>query len=228
MINASKFNYALIAITLIIMSINPSAIHAFQPKYNTIMIDPAGDVGHPERKLSQGYERAQTLAFAEALKQALYTRYGTTALLTRTAGEEIQPLQIASFANRLDIDFFLRIQIYKEESAKPKIFIYQRVQNPLLDFAANTYSPLDFIPLDQSHIRNINTSKLLGQHMQTVFTQTKEDKKKFDFYGPFGLPIAPLAGIIAPALLLEIGIDKDYKWQSLIDDIVDSLSFLAK
>ena len=53
----------------------------------TIMIDPAGHAKNTGRKLSDGYERAETLKFAEALKVTLEELYKAKALLTRAPGE---------------------------------------------------------------------------------------------------------------------------------------------
>lgn len=191
----------------------------------TIMLDPAGHARNTGRRLVNSFERAETLKLAESLRAMLESRYNLKVILTRSPGEEIVPLQNASFANRLSVDFFLSLHIYKEESVKPRLYAYHLVYNPVADFAQRMLEPLAFIPIHQAHFANIHKTTLAGKMMKSKLIQA-ENQKLFDFHGLFGVPIKPLVGITAPALLLEIGINDDEKWQNLIEPIVDSLSFL--
>lgn len=192
-----------------------------------IMINPAGHATAVGRKLSEGYERAETLKFAEKLQEELLNNYQVNAILTRSPGEQTSPLQIASFANRLSIDFFLSLHLYREKSAKPKMYLYQLVYNPLVDFAHRTINPLAFVPLLQAHFKNIHTSQAIALQMQKTLTHEKY-QKQFDLAEPSGIPLKPLVGITAPALALEIGINDDSQLISLVEPIVESLNFLSK
>jgi len=193
----------------------------------TIMLDPAGHARNSGRKLSNNFERAETLKLAESLSSILEERYKLKVVFTRSPGEEIVPLQNASFANRLDVDFFLSLHIYKEESAKPKIFAYHLVFNPIADFAKRTIDPLSFIPVHQAHFMSINRTVFAGNMIKSILNR-QEYQKQFDFYGLYGIPLKPLVGMSVPALLLEIGINEDDKWQSLVEPIIDSLFFLTQ
>jgi len=193
----------------------------------TIMLDPAGHARNTGRKLANGFERAETLKLAESLSTLLEDRYKLKVVFTRSPGEEIVPLQNASFANRLDVDFFLSLHIYKEESAKPKIFAYHLVFNPIADFALRTIDPLSFIPVHQAHFMSIQRTVFAGNMMRSTLLR-QEYQKLFDFYGLYGIPLKPLVGMSVPALLLEIGINEDDKWQSLVEPIIDSLFFLTR
>jgi len=193
----------------------------------TIMLDPAGHAKNTGRKLINSYERAETLKLAESLSTILEDRYKLKVVFTRSPGEEIVPLQNASFANRLDVDFFLSLHIYKEETAKPKIFAYHLVFNPVADFAKRTIDPLSFIPVHQAHFTSINRTVFAGNMIKSTLN-SQQYQKQFDFYGLYGIPLKPLVGMSVPALLLEIGINEDDKWQSLVEPIIDSLFFLTK
>jgi len=208
---------------------NITCMYYFQPpqKRTLVMLSPAGDAHDPQRELAIGYERGQTLEFAHQLKKKLIDFYGIQALLSRSPGQDTIALQTASFANRLNINFFLQIHMYKEEAAKPKIFIYQLVYNPLTDFAQKHLSIHDFIPLHLAHTLNIHTSKTFGQQMKKSLSQKHYDKL-FNCYGLYGIPLSPLAGITAPALLIEIGINRDDKWHALVDAVAESLEFLVE
>ena len=197
-----------------------------QPK-PIIMIAPAGHAQHLGRKIHDTYERAETLKFAEKLKEKIEHSYNVNVVLSRAFGEEILPLQSASFANRLKVKFFLSLHLYQEESLKPKIFLYHLVYNPLIDFNHPQKKFPTFVPLHQAHFKSIQTTKILGNYIKDSF-QNHNYKKQFDLYGPYGLPCKPLVGISAPALAFEIGIHKINQWESLIDPVVTMLDSIIK
>lgn len=193
----------------------------------SVMINPAGHARDPGRRLIEGVERAQTFKFAEKLQQELQKKYGIKVILTRYPGEEISEWEPASFANRLGTDFYLSIHLYREESLKPKVFLYQLVYNPMIDLYVKSFDPYVFLPVNQAHFQNINKTRFYGKCIKDTLT-LKPYKNRFDFYGLYGLPLKPLCGIVAPALLLEVGIHRDEQWPSLIDPVVESLSFLGQ
>lgn len=201
----------------------------FADKPVIVMINPAGHAKNVGRKLLFGeYERTVSYDFAEKLQQALKDKYGVRTVLTRFVGEEIvDPLQNASFANRLGVDFYLSLHFYGEESVKPKIFIYSLVYNPVMDFARRTFDLPFFIPIHQAHFGNIYKSKDLGKKMKEILTSSQY-QKLFDCYGLFGIPIRPLCGILAPAISIEIGLHQESAIKTLIEPIVESLNFLKE
>lgn len=192
-----------------------------------IVIDPAGDAVDVGRSIVQGYERAQTLRFAHALKKSLLKKYEVYPVISRTSGEKILPLQIPSFSNRLGATFFLRIHMYREESEKPKLFFYHLLFDPFVDTAQRYFDPLNLVPLHQAHFANVHVSRLYGTKMYEYLNK-KNFKRYFDCYQLLGIPLKNLIGITAPAILLEIGICREGKWKNLVEPIVDSLSFLTK
>jgi hypothetical protein len=68
-------------------------------------------------------------------------------------------------------------------------------------------------------------TKFYGTRMYD-FLNKDSFKKYFDCHSLIGLPLRSLVGISAPAVLLEIGICREDKWQSLVEPIADSLCFL--
>lgn len=190
-----------------------------------VMIDPAGHAKNVGRRLVESYERGETFKFAEKLKDALSEKYGVRSVLTRYPGEEIIELQNASFANRLQVDFYLSLNIYREESVKPKIFVYHLVYDPMVDLARRIIDNLLFIPIHQAHFKNIHRTKFLCNHMRSILFKP-DYQKKFDFYGPYGIPFKPLIGVTAPAIGIELGISEEDKWQNLVEPLVESLKFL--
>ena len=201
-------------------------LHAFDNQ-TLIMINPSGDAKNVGRKLVEGYERAQTFEFAKALQEALQERHNVRAVLTRFPGEEIVDLQNASFANRLGVDFYLSINFYRQEVIKPKVFMYHLVYNPMVDLARRIFDPLEFVPLYQSHFKNIHKTVRYGKLIKDVLS-VQHYRKMFDVHGLYGVPLKFLCGIVAPAIAIEIGICQEEQWKVMIDPLVASLSFLGE
>lgn len=194
---------------------------------NILMLDPAGDARQRGRMLCNGYERAETLKFAEAIKKRLSERWRGEIVIARTLGEEKLPLQIPSFANRLNVDLLLHVSMYHQKKAsKPRATIYQLVFNAMLDFAPRSYQPLTFVPLEQAHFANIHTTKHMGRLLQEFLQQNHA--KLLDVKGPIGLPLKPLIGAVGPALLLEVGLHEDDQWETLVNPVVDGLLFILQ
>ena len=192
-----------------------------------VMINPAGHAKSVGRRLVESVERAITFKFAESLQQQLQEKYGYRVILTRYPGEEIVDWESASFANRLNVDFYLSLHIYREELVKPKMFTYYLLYNSLVDLAHRMFDSYSFIPVHQAHYKNVNTTKFYGQSMKTAL-ETDWNKKRFDFYGSYGIPFKPLCGVIAPAIAVEVGICQEDQWKSLVDPLVESLAFLGQ
>ena len=190
-----------------------------------ILLDPAGHAKDPGRLIVEGYERSETLKFAMSLQKQIESKYKIRAVISRTPGEEILPLQIPSFSNRIKAKFFLRINMYRMDSEKPKIFLYHLTFDPFADFSRKDYGELQLTHLYQAHTKNIHTTKKFGSQVHEYLNQN-QFKKYFDSHPLSGMPIKHLSGIIAPAILLEIGICRENKWESLVEHIADSLNFL--
>ena len=189
----------------------------------TLMIDPAGHAQQTGRKLWSGFERAETFKCAEALKTACENYSNTVrVILTRAPGEEIVPLQNASFANRLGVDFFLRVQCIKEDGEKPSLTIYYHEHDPLIDKAQRAAQPYAFTPITHAHFHNIGRSINIAQSLSTALSAS-DYQKSFICEGTYGLPLKPLVGITASALIIEIGLCADDQWQLFVDPIAREL-----
>ncbi len=191
-----------------------------------IMIDPAGHAKQAGRQLYNGYERAETYKCAEALKTAIEQRFDNVhVILTRAPGDEIVPLQNASFANRLNVDFFMRLHFYKAETEKPQITLYNLVFDPIVDSAKRKNKHIDFIPIHQAHYANVRQSSTIATNLQRQLSGP-DYLKLFDVQGVFGLPIKHLVGIQAPALTLEIGLLSDDQWNNMIGPLISSFAIV--
>lgn len=185
----------------------------------TIMIDPAGDAKHTGRLIDNTFERGISLQCAEKLKDVITKKYkNVRVIFTRVPGETIQPLQNASFANRLNVDLYLSLYFYHEPSNPAHVSIYYYVENPITDFWHKP-KKLTFYPINQAHLPALKTTQQCGN----LFLQTLQDKNSSKFFHPrglFAIPFLPLMGIKAPALALEIGLKQKQDWLAVIDPIV--------
>ena len=187
----------------------------------TIMLDPAGDAKNTGRSLPNSFERGAALQFAQTLKQQLDFQYPHVhIILTKTAGEQCEALQVANFANNLQVDLFLSINFYEETSIKPNIFIYY-YQNQNF-FSTSQKLQLDFYPYHQAFMFNYEKTKLYAKHMQKSLSQTIY-KHYFTCQPALGIPFQPLVGIISPAIGIEIGLKKN-SWDPYLEPIVNSLN----
>ena len=186
-----------------------------------VMINPAGHAGEPGRSLS-GFERAATFRFVQELQSAFERGYDFRVVLTRVPGEKIVDFQNASFANRLNVDLFVSVHLFKLDSVRPKVYVYQHVADPVGDFSSRSFSALKMVSVLQSHQVSIFKTKNIGQHLAENFSSS-DNQKLFDFGGFYGIPLKPLCGVVAPAILIEVGVNQDDDWHVVLDAIVQGI-----
>lgn len=189
-------------------------------KIVTIMIDPAGDAQHTGRKLNDTFERGISLQIAEKLKNILEERLTHVKIvLSRLPGESASYLQHASFANRLNVDFYLGIHCYQEKETKPCVYLYQFSYGD--NFITKQFD-LALIPYDQAHLANNATTNSFAIAMQDILGSNAY-ANIYNAKGIFKIPFKPLIGIKAPAIGLELGIKTKDDWHDYVEPIASSL-----
>lgn len=187
----------------------------------TIMIDPSGDAKHTGRIIENTFERGITLQCAEALKKELNQQMpNIRVVLTRVPGETLQPLQNASFANRLQVDFYISIYFYPEPEIPSHVSLFEYQANTTDNW--HKYNPLSFYHVSQAHLINIKKTIDIGKIFLKNF-QNNFLKPFFIVQGLFCIPFKPLLGIKAPAIALEAGLVKKDDWKHLINPLVNSI-----
>jgi N-acetylmuramoyl-L-alanine amidase len=175
----------------------------------TLMINPAGDAQHAGRVVGDCYERGLTLQFAEKLQKIIQQNSPIRVVLSRFAGEVIEPLQVANFSNKLQADMFVSFHFYKT-AKNPVINIYYYSKG---GFENQLTDGLFLCPLDDAYLFNLPKSQKLADDFYSYC-------KKFNFGSlekPIGLPFAPLKGVVAPAIAVEIGLNKSDDWLNYIE-----------
>lgn len=186
-----------------------------------IVLDPAGHVGHVGRFLSNGYERGATFRLAQELRRAI-ARDNTNVLLTREAGEHLEPYQAVVYANQAAAHLFMRLHIYRSESPQPVIHLYHRVIDPLADFAARPLNPHAFVAVDYAHRVSIQQTRYFG-NLLCHYLQRDEYKRLFLCEELQGVPLVALKGLVIPGLLVEIGIRDEEALNFLVDPLAKAL-----
>ncbi len=190
----------------------------------TIMLDPAGDGQYAGRKIQDSFERGLTLQCAQEIKKQLTEQYSNIrVILTRAAGETIQPMHNALFANRLQVDVYLRIGFYHEPDMPSHIALFYTCNHPQ-DFW-QTMNPLQFFYIDQAYLLNLKLSKQLATNFLQIL---QNQQKNFITYGAFAVPFKPFIGIQAPALYLEAGLHATSDWKYIIKPVIQFMQTTAQ
>lgn len=188
----------------------------------TILLDPAGDAQHIGRVIDDSFERGLTLQLAESIKKNIEkSDNNVRIILTRIPGETLEPLQNVSFANRLNADFYVNINLYQEKFGGQKIFIYYLQYNES-DLWPRKLEIPSFCSFEDAHLLNIkNTIESANYFYKTI----KDNyPNKFAYNKPLGIPIRPLVGIRIPAISLEISLNSKNDWSLLVEPLSYGLS----
>lgn len=186
----------------------------------SIMIDPAGDARYPGRTIDDTFERGISLQCAEKLKQEIERTFShIRTVLTRFPGETIEPLQNASFANRLHVDLYLSIHFYYNPDAHPQWHIYYFSYHPTIDFWHYPQQTLLLTPYHAAHRQCINTTK---KWAESLYNGLKASSTCIA-HAPYSIPFRPLIGINRPAIALEMCLPSKDRWGMYIRPLVDAL-----
>lgn len=187
----------------------------------TIMIDPVGDAKNTGREIEDTFERSLTLQCAQLLKNNIEEKFeNSNVIVTRSAGEIIQPFQNASYANKINVDLYLCISFYQQITIPSNVAIFYYQEN-LLDIE-HKYNPLYFYHISQAHLKSVKQSKAFAEKMSSIFKE-KKFSTQFLYLGTFGIPCMQLFGIQVPALYIEAGLAHKNDWKYLIEPIVQFL-----
>ncbi len=192
----------------------------------TIIIDPAGDQNDTGREIYDTFERGLTLQCAQELKKELEKQLPMIrVVLTRNAGEKIEYLHNARFANKIQPNLYLRIGFYAEESLPCNFALFHYQVEPTDSW--HKKNDLFFYPINQAYLCSLQITQKFAQN----FLQTLEDKEinsVFVSQGLFALPLAPFIGIQSPALYFEAGLHTTTDWKYLIQPLVTTIAKVAQ
>lgn len=184
----------------------------------TLILDPAGDAEHAGRIIHDSYERGATLQLCTALKKNIEESIkGVRVILTRIPGEPMAEfLQNANLSNKLDVDLFVSVHMYKEKNITPRLWLYHMQNEPY--FKKQSRQDVVLYPYDKVWRINIEKTKQL----MNIFQDDLRATSSYDIHQPIGMPCKPLLGVQSPAFVLEIGVPASLT-KELIDPIAHAL-----
>lgn len=183
-----------------------------------LMLDPAGDQISPGRLIKDQYERTLALKYAQTIKRELEKRISKSLILfSRLPGQQAEQIEKAQCANQLNIDLYIRFQIYQTDKLKPQMHLFYYKNE-----SWNQTQRMAFTPFEKAHVSNTSKTDHFARHLKKSLTDKMLDRY-YDLHDPIGIPCKPLKGIVAPALCIEIGLKNPDQWSDCIEPIVESL-----
>lgn len=199
------------------------AVGPFESSSFVIMIDPAGDAQETGRLIDGMYERSLTLAYAQQLKEELESTFShVVVVLTRASGEFLEPFQVAQFANRCQVNLFLRLQFFHDRTRQShalRIYHFSWGNElPLL------MQDIMFVSIEQAHLVQEKLTKSYAQRLSCSLNSFANSLCK----GVFAVPCKPLYGITCPAICIEIGLVTKDNWREYVHPLVHALGALKR
>lgn len=183
-----------------------------QSPETVIVLAPFADPKNPGRTINNTYERGIALQFAEHLSTELMTLMPNVHIVIIKPEEQHTQVQAASFINRLQPTLVCALSLYQEDSPQPQISLYRYVHESDLPLQR---TELALYPYEQAHRLYRTESK---EFLQNLFDNLRTTTG-LHCDTPHALPLQPLLGIAAPACSIEIGLPKEYTWQTLVEPL---------
>lgn len=191
----------------------------------TIMINPAGDARTTGRTIGDIFERSITMHAAQELKKLLEEHLQDTfqnlrIILTRYPGEMVEPLQNASFANRLKVDIYISIHCYQEKQGNPHCALSYALYDPDIDWLQTKKERLALYPYQQSYRDFVSMSAGIAH---ALYKQLQEQKSFLIIEPVQAFPCTPLMGVHTTAVCIEMGLSKKDDWHLVIKSLAHAM-----
>jgi len=182
----------------------------------TVMLAPSGDIHNQGRSLEHQFESACTMKCARSLKDTLESLYpDVRVLISHTIGEKVQPFQVATMSNTMDVDLVLSLHCYHEMGTKPIISLYHYSNGS--DFVSR-FSRVSWYAVDAAYLFSKNTTSSWIKMLADGLTSSGYSAL-FHVSGPYKVPFKPLSGIKVPAIGIEMSLRQDEDWSTYIEPI---------
>jgi hypothetical protein len=161
----------------------------------------------------------ETVTCIQMLQQALEDTFPQARfVLSRTSQEVIDPLQVASFSNRIKADLHISFNFFMEKEVAKNIRIYY-CPTTIPHTMQKKSRELALTPATSAHKHHAQKSKILAQFF---FTAAK-NASPLPVFEPQQLPLKTLKTIIAPSFLLEVGVGKSKEWKAYFPQLFEGL-----
>lgn len=187
-----------------------------------IIISAQGDAQHEGRRIGSGCERNESHLFAQKLGKKLRKINNIYVLLSHEPTDIVDEFRLISLANNASPCLYIKIYIAYEPVTKPNIALFYLSYNPLKELGYRPPQLPYFIPISRSHLPALSHTLTLVECVKKNLNKPK-NQKTFSVTGPWGIPLKPLRGILAPALSIELTINSPNQWKPLVSPIYKSL-----
>lgn len=184
-----------------------------------IVLNPAGDAHCVGRVIGKDFERTIAAHFTQNMAAVIETELGIPALLTHAGYETRTGLECAHFANCVQARLYININFFQTTAQTAEWYIYYYSRGT--DFVQKS-AGLNFLPADQADILHKAETHAWAQKIASVLKHAPCEIA-YVVQGPYGIPITPLLGVIAPAISIEIGLTPQTDWHSLIPPLMAAL-----
>jgi hypothetical protein len=182
---------------------------SFQLDGNYILIlDPST----ASRQLADSFTKGLTLQFAEQIKQQLEAEYDIDVVITRAVGLHTSHENHAQLSNRLNANLYLHISFFQETSVKLQWLIYYHCVGNEYGMQRDTAFCTNQSAHTQMHTHSIKRAHTMHTTLQKLYPI-------FSYMPPVGMPCTLLSGIVAPALMLDIGLHAADDWHACIEPL---------
>ncbi len=204
----------------------------------TLVLDPAGDAHNQRRQIQVHYERTITMQCIQALKKERELESSVLLILfTRLPGQQIDQLEKARFANQLPANLYIALYIYETTQLKNQLHIYYYANQQLpcshvpceqvsCEHVSRAHEQLTCIPLHKAHLVHEKQTKQSAHHLKNRLSDPTF-QRQCELHSPIGLPCLPCKGIIAPALCIEIGLNKPDDWMCCLKPLTQAIYTLC-
>lgn len=192
-----------------------------------LLLDPTGDAQYTGRTIDDTFERGVSLQIAQELKHVLEDLYPeVSCVLTRIPGETVEPLQNATFANRLPANLFVHIGVVSHTKPLPIIATYIMSSNRSILAQPGASASLSFEPYTQAH-EAISAVSYAQAQVFVHALKSQGSEVPATIVAPRAFPFHPLVGMHVPALGIEITVKSKDELKSLILPIARALGKLS-
>jgi N-acetylmuramoyl-L-alanine amidase len=181
----------------------------------TIVLDPSD----AQRQLATSFAKGATMQCVESIKKKLEEHHQVNVIITRTPGSSSSHESHAQMSNRLKADLYIHLSFFQETSVKPHWYIYHHSYGNELYAALHTTIP--FWSYETAHHAAYAQTINVAHRVYTALQQVAGTE--YHVVAQQGVPCAPLLGITAPALMLDIGLHAAHTWQQCVAPLCSAL-----
>ena len=201
---------------------------AFVPFYTmhaqfSIVVHPTGDARHTGRCMADGYERSYSSKIAHVVKKILQEEHAQNITISITHGvaDVVEGLDNANRVNQAQPNLYIHIGCYPSTDQSLAINIYTPSLDPwyVADYLVTDKN--GWIAYEDVYKRH---KRLTDEYAKKILSFLRVQPNKYGFISDvIACPYAPLLGIDAPAIAIEVAIRNDFDCAIYARALADAL-----